>query len=55
MFLFSTVFTLRNAWVYVSTTNCSDMASNVEASINEIFGFGTTLNILNVELYDSYI
>jgi len=55
MFLFPTVFTLRNAWVHVSTMDCSDMASNVKASINETFGFGTTLNVPNVEPYNSYI
>ena len=35
--------------------NCSDMTSNVEALINETFGFGTTLNIPNIKLYDGYI
>jgi len=31
------------------------MASDIEASINETFGFGTTLNVPNVKLYDSHI
>jgi len=31
------------------------MTSNVEALINETFGFGTTLNIPNIKLYDGYI
>jgi len=44
-----------NAWVYISTTNCSNVASNVKASIDETFSFGTTLNIQNVELYDGHV
>ena len=52
---FPTVFTLRNAWVHVSIMNCSDVASNIEALIDETFGFGTTLNIPNVEPYDGHI
>jgi len=55
MSLFPTVFTLRNIWVYVSTTNCSDMASNVEALIDKTFSFGTTLNVPNVKPYDGHI
>ena len=31
------------------------MASNIKALIDEIFGFGTILNVPNVEPYDSYI
>jgi len=52
---FPTVFTLRNTWVYVSTMNCSNVASNIEALIDETFDFGTTLNIPNVEPYNGYI
>ena len=52
---FPIVFTLRNTWVHVSTTNCSNIASNIEASIDEIFGFGTTLYIPNVKPYDDHI
>jgi len=55
MFPFPTVFTLRNTWVHISIINCSDMASNIKALIDEIFGFGTILNVPNVEPYDSYI
>ena len=53
--LFPTVFTLRNAWVHVSIMNCSDMAFNIEALIDKTFGFGTTLNIPNVEPYNGHI
>jgi len=35
--------------------NCSNVASNVEALIDETFDFGTTLNIPNVEPYNGYI
>jgi len=55
MSLFPTVFTLRNTWVHVSTMNCSDVASNVEVSIDETFGFETTLNVSNIEPYNGYI
>jgi len=52
---FPTVFTLINAWVHISTTNCSNVASNVEALIDKTFGFGTTLNVLDIELYNGHI
>ena len=55
MFLFPIFFILKNAWVHVSTTNCSNIASNVETLIDETFGFGTTLNIPNFKPYDGYI
>jgi len=50
-----TVFILNNIWVHVSTINGSDMASNVEASIDKTFCFGTTLNVSDVELNDGHI
>ena len=52
---FPTVFTLRNVWVYVGTMDCSNVASNIEVLIDKTFDFGTTLNIPNIKLYDSYI
>jgi len=35
--------------------NYNDVASNIEALINEIFGFGTTLNVPNVKPYNGHI
>ena len=49
----SIVFVLGNAWIHVGTINNSDIASNIEALIDETFE--TTLNILDIKPNDGHI
>jgi len=46
--LFSTIFTLWNAGVHVSSSYSGDISSYIETSINKTLGFATTLDISNV-------
>ena len=51
----STIIALEYAWVYICISNCYDVAFYIETPINKVFSFGTTLSILNVSPYNSYI
>ena len=55
MSLFPTIFTLQYTQVHVCPINSSDIASNIEAPIDEFFGFVTTLNVSDIQPDDSYI
>jgi len=55
MTLFSVVFTLQDSRVRISRPNSCNISSNVEAPINEFFGFYTTLSIPDVNLYNHYV
>lgn len=55
MFLFLTIFTLGNTQIYISISNSGDVATNVEAHIDEAFGFGSRLNVPDVDLNNEYI
>ena len=55
MILLPAVFTLRNAWVYICSTNHCDEAPNVEASVNQAFGLRTTLDIPDIDLNDRHV
>jgi len=55
MFLFLTIFTLGNTQIYISISNSGDVATNVEAPIDETFGFGSRLNVPDVDLNNEHI
>ena len=55
MFPLPTIFVLRNSQIHICTSNCSNVATNIKAPVNEIFGFGTALNVPNVNSNDGYI
>ena len=55
MFLFPTTFALGNTQIYISTSNSGDVATNVEASIDETFGFGSRLNVPDFDLNNEHI
>ena len=55
VFLLPEILILENIWIYISSTNSSNMASNIEASFNQYFGIGTTLRVPDIHLYNSYI
>jgi len=50
-----TILALGYAWIYICTSDCCNMASYIETSIDKAFSFGTTLSILNVNLYNGHI
>jgi len=50
-----TILALDYAWIYIYTSDCYNMASYIETSIDETFSFGTTLSILNVNPYDGHV
>ena len=55
MFLFPTTFALGNTQIYISTSNSGDVATNVEAPIDETFGFGSRLNVPDFDLNNEHI
>jgi len=50
-----TVLTLWYAWIHVCIPDGSYMTSYIKASVNQSLSFGTTLGILNIDLYYSHI
>ena len=52
---FPTVFTLRNARVRISHSNCHNIPSDVEISINKTFSLDSALCIPNVDPHNSHI
>jgi len=55
MTLLPTVFTLRNARVCISHSNCRNIPSNIETLINKAFSLDSTLCIPNVNPHNGYI
>jgi len=55
VFLFPAVLALEDIRIHVCTTDSCNVTSNVEASVDEILSFRTTLRILNVDLDNSYV
>ena len=53
--LFLAVFALGNTWIHVGIMNSGNVASNIEAPINQHFGSSTTLKVSDIHLDDSYI
>ena len=49
--LLPAVLTLRNASIYISSSNCSNIASYIKASVDKAFCFYTILRIPNVNPY----
>jgi len=49
------VFALGDTGISVSTPDCSDEASNIEAPIDETLGFRTALSIPDVDPYDGHV
>ena len=50
-----TIFTLENTEISVSASNCSNETSDVEAPIDKVLGFHTTLSIPYVDPYNSHV
>lgn len=53
--LFLAIFTLRNSNVCISTTNSGDVASYIEAMVNNSLCKYTALGFLDVNPYNSYV
>ena len=49
------IFALEDFWVSVSFSNCCNVLSNIEASIDEVFGSCTTLSIPDINPDDCHI
>ena len=45
------VLVLKNASIYIGSSNCSNMVSYIEASVNKAFCFHIILRIPNVDPY----
>ena len=52
---FPAVFTLWDSRVHVSRPNSCNISSNVEAPIDETFGFYTTLSVPDVNPYNCHV
>ena len=50
-----TVFTLRNARVHISHSNCRNIPSDIETLINKAFSLDSTLCIPNVDPHNGHI
>jgi len=46
------ILALRDTRIHIGTPNGSDVLSNIEASVDEIFSLTSTLGIPDVKLYD---
>ena len=49
------VLVLRNAKVYIGSSNCSNIAFYIEACVDKAFCFHTILRIPNVDPYHSHV
>jgi len=49
------IFVLGDTWVHVGASNGSDEPSDIEPSVDEGFGFRTTLGIPYVNPYNGYV
>ena len=49
--LFPTVLILRDSRVHDSTIHSGNKLSNVETTVNDWLSFGTTLQVLDINLY----
>jgi len=45
---FPTILALRNSQIHISSPNCSNEASYIEASVYDLFCVGTALRVPNV-------
>jgi len=52
---FPTVLTLWHTRVYVGTIDCSNIASNIKASVDDLLGIRPILSIPDIEPDDSHI
>jgi len=48
MSLFPAIFTLWNSRVHVSSSNCYNISSNIEAMVDEALSSAATLNVPNI-------
>ena len=55
IFSLSAILILENARVYVSTTDYGNVSTYIKVSVNKSLTKCTTLGILNVNPYNSYI
>ena len=53
--LFPAVLTLQHARVYIGTIDCSSIASNIEASVDDLLGVRPILYIPDVKPDDSHV
>jgi len=51
----SAILVLQNTKIYTCTFNSGNVSFQVEALVNELFGFCVILKVLNVDLYYSYV
>ena len=47
--LFSAILALWDIWVHICFSNSCNIMSNIKTSVDEIFCFGTTLRVLDVD------
>ena len=52
---FSVVLALGNSQIHVGSTDCNNIATNVEASVYQSFGFCTTLGVPDVNPDDHHV
>ena len=53
--LFPAIFTLWDSRVYISSSDCHNILSNIETPIDKTFSFCTTLDIPNVNLDNCHV
>jgi len=52
---FPAVFTLWYSRVHVCTTNCGNEAAYIESPVDKALGFGTTLCVPYINLYNEHV
>lgn len=53
--LFPAILALRDAWIYICFSNSHYVTSDIKTSVDEVFCFGTILEVPNINPNHSYI
>jgi len=52
---FPVVFALEHTRVYIHPSDCSDVVSYIETSVNKVLCLASTLDIPNIQPNDGYV
>ena len=55
MFLFPEILVLRNTGIHICFLNSCNVLTNIKASINKVFCFGTALKVSNINSNHSHV
>jgi len=53
--LFPTILVLRDIWVHVCSSNCYNITSNIETSVDDTFSLRTTFRVSDIDPNHSHV